>query len=171
MFAVFCKVKPEVSLNSASFSCVDLAALKLGEEDRLGAESRSGPGLWDYITRHSPCSSSVLSSEPSEPEPPQMGDEQKSPDGVRYFRLSEIEEQNSFKSTWIIIHNKVYDVTKFLEEVWTSLVLCPAGSGDRKSQKLLSLELNVFNLHAQSEQGRHQEPSLWGPLTIIYNKF
>ncbi len=47
-----------------------------------------------------------------------MGEkEQKSPGGVRYYRLSEIEEQNSFKSTWIIIHNKVYDVTKFLEEV------------------------------------------------------
>lgn len=40
-----------------------------------------------------------------------------SPEGVKYYRLSEIEEQNSFKSTWIIIHNKVYDVTKFLEEV------------------------------------------------------
>uniref|UniRef100_A0A3Q3G5C7 Cytochrome b5 n=1 Tax=Kryptolebias marmoratus TaxID=37003 RepID=A0A3Q3G5C7_KRYMA len=38
------------------------------------------------------------------------------PDGVKYYRLSEIEAQNSFKSTWIIIHNKVYDVTKFLEE-------------------------------------------------------
>uniref|UniRef100_A0A3B5L0F9 Cytochrome b5 n=1 Tax=Xiphophorus couchianus TaxID=32473 RepID=A0A3B5L0F9_9TELE len=38
------------------------------------------------------------------------------PEGVKYFRLSEIEEQNSFKSTWIIIHNKVYDVTKFLDE-------------------------------------------------------
>ncbi|XP_018518881.1 cytochrome b5 [Lates calcarifer] len=46
-----------------------------------------------------------------------MGEnEEKSPDGVRYFRLSEIEEQNTFRSTWIIIHNKVYDVTKFLEE-------------------------------------------------------
>ncbi|XP_026218133.1 cytochrome b5 [Anabas testudineus] len=41
---------------------------------------------------------------------------EKSPDGVRYYRLSEIEEQNSFKSTWVIIHHKVYDVTKFLEE-------------------------------------------------------
>uniref|UniRef100_A0A3B4XBN0 Cytochrome b5 n=1 Tax=Seriola lalandi dorsalis TaxID=1841481 RepID=A0A3B4XBN0_SERLL len=41
---------------------------------------------------------------------------EKSPDGVKYYRLSEIEEQNTFKSTWIIIHNKVYDVTKFLEE-------------------------------------------------------
>ncbi|XP_026185330.1 cytochrome b5 [Mastacembelus armatus] len=46
-----------------------------------------------------------------------MGEkEQKSPDGLRYYRLSEIEQQNTFKSTWIIIHNKVYDVTKFLEE-------------------------------------------------------
>uniref|UniRef100_A0A3Q4HZT9 Cytochrome b5 n=1 Tax=Neolamprologus brichardi TaxID=32507 RepID=A0A3Q4HZT9_NEOBR len=36
--------------------------------------------------------------------------------GVKYYRLAEIEKQNSFKSTWIIIHNKVYDVTKFLEE-------------------------------------------------------
>lgn len=37
--------------------------------------------------------------------------------GVKYYRLSEVEERNSFKSTWIIINNKVYDVTKFLEEV------------------------------------------------------
>lgn len=52
-----------------------------------------------------------------------MGEnEEKSPDGVKYYRLSEIQEQNSFKSTWIIIHNKVYDVTKFLEEVRSSLV-------------------------------------------------
>ncbi|XP_076617783.1 cytochrome b5 [Chaetodon auriga] len=46
-----------------------------------------------------------------------MGEkEEKSPAGVKYYRLSEIEAQNSFKSTWIIIHYKVYDVTKFLEE-------------------------------------------------------
>ncbi|CAB1439631.1 unnamed protein product [Pleuronectes platessa] len=46
-----------------------------------------------------------------------MGEQQQhSPEGVRLFRLSEIQEQNSFKSTWIIIHHKVYDVTKFLEE-------------------------------------------------------
>ncbi|KAM9553537.1 cytochrome b5-like isoform 2-T2 [Salvelinus alpinus] len=35
---------------------------------------------------------------------------------VKYYRLSEIEERNSFKSTWIIINHKVYDVTTFLEE-------------------------------------------------------
>ncbi|XP_063730016.1 cytochrome b5 [Eleginops maclovinus] len=42
--------------------------------------------------------------------------EEKEEKSVKYFRLSEIEEQNSFKSTWIIINNNVYDVTKFLEE-------------------------------------------------------
>ncbi|XP_028289853.1 cytochrome b5 [Gouania willdenowi] len=42
--------------------------------------------------------------------------EDQSSEGVKYFRLSEIEEKNSFKSTWIIIHNKVYDVTSFLEQ-------------------------------------------------------
>lgn len=40
-------------------------------------------------------------------------------DAVKYYRLSEIEERNTFKSTWIIINSKVYDVTKFLEEVIT----------------------------------------------------
>ncbi|XP_061876798.1 cytochrome b5 [Entelurus aequoreus] len=46
-----------------------------------------------------------------------MADEEEtSPDGLKYFRLAEIESQNTFKSTWIIIHYKVYDVTEFLEE-------------------------------------------------------
>lgn len=44
---------------------------------------------------------------------------EKSPDGVKYYRLSEVEEHKSVKSTWIIINFKVYDVTKFLEEVRT----------------------------------------------------
>ncbi|KAI1902208.1 hypothetical protein AGOR_G00042350 [Albula goreensis] len=35
---------------------------------------------------------------------------------VKYYRLSEVEERNTFKSTWIIINYKIYDVTKFLEE-------------------------------------------------------
>ncbi|XP_030623031.1 cytochrome b5 isoform X2 [Chanos chanos] len=37
-------------------------------------------------------------------------------EGVKYYRLSEVEERNTFKSTWIIIDYKIYDVTKFLEE-------------------------------------------------------
>lgn len=47
----------------------------------------------------------------------------KSPEGVKYYRLSEIEEQNSAKATWVIIKNQVYDVTKFLEEVREQLLL------------------------------------------------
>ncbi|KAM7369553.1 hypothetical protein PAMP_010870 [Pampus punctatissimus] len=46
-----------------------------------------------------------------------MGEqEEKSPSGLKYYRLSEVEGQNTFKSTWVIINNKIYDVTKFLEE-------------------------------------------------------
>lgn len=43
--------------------------------------------------------------------------------GVQYYTLDEIQKHNTSKSTWIIIHNKVYDVTKFLEEVSGPLVL------------------------------------------------
>ncbi|KAJ8337152.1 hypothetical protein SKAU_G00383720 [Synaphobranchus kaupii] len=35
---------------------------------------------------------------------------------VKYYMLSDVEERNTFKSTWIIINHKIYDVTKFLEE-------------------------------------------------------
>ncbi|XP_029384659.1 cytochrome b5 isoform X2 [Echeneis naucrates] len=46
-----------------------------------------------------------------------MGEEaEQSPAEVKFYRLSEIEQQNTFKSTWIILHGKVYDVTKFLEQ-------------------------------------------------------
>nr|XP_046212225.1 cytochrome b5 [Oncorhynchus gorbuscha] len=45
-----------------------------------------------------------------------MEDKGENGQAVKYYRLSEIEEQNTFKSTWIIINFNVYDVTKFLEE-------------------------------------------------------
>lgn len=48
-------------------------------------------------------------------------EKEKSPEGVKFYRLSEIEEHKTVKSTWIIINFKVYDVTKFLEEVRTIL--------------------------------------------------
>ena len=31
--------------------------------------------------------------------------------------VAQVKEHKSAKSSWIIIHNKVYDVTKFLDEV------------------------------------------------------
>nr|CAB3235063.1 cytochrome b5-like [Phallusia mammillata] len=35
---------------------------------------------------------------------------------TKVFRLEEVKKHNDVKSSWIIVHNKVYDVTKFLEE-------------------------------------------------------
>ena len=35
---------------------------------------------------------------------------------VTYYTFEEIQKHNHSKSTWLILHNKVYDLTKFLEE-------------------------------------------------------
>jgi len=35
---------------------------------------------------------------------------------LKVYRMSDIKGHNSVKSTWVVIHNKVYDITKFLEE-------------------------------------------------------
>lgn len=35
---------------------------------------------------------------------------------VKYFTLDEIKLHNTSKSTWLIIHDKVYDITGFMEE-------------------------------------------------------
>ncbi|XP_020853351.1 cytochrome b5 [Phascolarctos cinereus] len=35
---------------------------------------------------------------------------------VKYYTLEEIRKHNHSKSTWLILHYKVYDLTKFLEE-------------------------------------------------------
>lgn len=34
----------------------------------------------------------------------------------KVYRLEEIEKHNDGRSCWLVIHNKVYDVTSFLEE-------------------------------------------------------
>lgn len=36
--------------------------------------------------------------------------------GVKYYTLEEIRVHNMNKDTWLIIHDKVYDITGFLEE-------------------------------------------------------
>lgn len=38
-------------------------------------------------------------------------------DGVKYYSLEEIRQHNMSSDTWLIIHDKVYDITSFLEEV------------------------------------------------------
>ena len=52
-----------------------------------------------------------------------MGDEQ----GPKLFSLKEVEKNNiasgDDKSIWLVIHDKVFDVTKFLDEVRIKLRL------------------------------------------------
>ncbi|KAK1173686.1 cytochrome b5 [Acipenser oxyrinchus oxyrinchus] len=45
-----------------------------------------------------------------------MVEKEDSKNEVKYYSLEEVQQRNSCKSTWLIIHNKIYDVTKFLEE-------------------------------------------------------
>ena len=40
----------------------------------------------------------------------------------KVYRLEEVKQHKDVKSAWIVVHNKVYDVTKFLEEVLILLV-------------------------------------------------
>ena len=35
---------------------------------------------------------------------------------VKYYTLEKIQKHKDSKSTWVILHHKVYDLTKFLEE-------------------------------------------------------
>ena len=37
--------------------------------------------------------------------------------GVKYYTLEDIRVHNMSNDTWLIIHDKVYDITSFLEEV------------------------------------------------------
>ncbi|XP_041650558.1 cytochrome b5 [Cheilinus undulatus] len=37
-------------------------------------------------------------------------------DGVKYYTLEDIRVHNMSNDTWLIIHDKVYDITTFLEE-------------------------------------------------------
>ncbi|PNJ29086.1 CYB5A isoform 2 [Pongo abelii] len=41
---------------------------------------------------------------------------EQSDEAVKYYTLEEIQKHNHNKSTWLILHHKVYDLTKFLEE-------------------------------------------------------
>ncbi|XP_032149636.1 nitrate reductase [NADPH] isoform X1 [Sapajus apella] len=41
---------------------------------------------------------------------------EQSDEPVKYYTLEEIKKHNHSKSTWLILHHKVYDLTKFLEE-------------------------------------------------------
>ncbi|XP_039254079.1 cytochrome b5-like [Styela clava] len=45
-----------------------------------------------------------------------MAESQQKETSKKVFRIDEVKQHNSVKSSWLVIHNKVYDVTKFLED-------------------------------------------------------
>lgn len=47
---------------------------------------------------------------------------------VTYYRLEEVAKRNSAEETWMVIHGRVYNITRFLSEVrvWEA-----GGSGAR----------------------------------------
>lgn len=43
--------------------------------------------------------------------------------GAKYYTLEEVRMHNMSNDTWLIIHNKIYDITSFLEEVRSTFFL------------------------------------------------
>ncbi|KAK2085361.1 Cytochrome b5 type B (outer mitochondrial membrane) [Saguinus oedipus] len=44
------------------------------------------------------------------------GKEQEVDTSATYYRLEEVAKRNSLKELWLVIHGRVYDVTRFLNE-------------------------------------------------------
>lgn len=42
-------------------------------------------------------------------------------EGLKKITLEEVTKHNAAGSSWLVIHNKVFDVTKFLDEVSEAL--------------------------------------------------
>lgn len=49
---------------------------------------------------------------------------------VTYYRLEEVAKRNSLKELWLVIHGRVYDVTRFLNEVGALGVGVPVSCRD-----------------------------------------
>ncbi|KAK2104047.1 Cytochrome b5 [Saguinus oedipus] len=49
---------------------------------------------------------------------------------IKYYILGETKKDNHRKSTWVILHHKVYDVTRFLDENSCGEVFKEQAGGD-----------------------------------------
>ncbi|XP_061614473.1 cytochrome b5 isoform X3 [Phyllopteryx taeniolatus] len=91
----------------------------------------------------------------------------------KYFTLDDISKQNSFKATWIVIHHKVYDVTKFLEEHPGGEEVLREHAGDDATESFedvghsgdarhVAAQMLIGELHPESlAKTLEEEPSLW----------
>ncbi|XP_068003674.1 cytochrome b5 [Melanerpes formicivorus] len=87
----------------------------------------------------------------------------------RYYRLEEVQKHNNSQSTWFIVHNRIYDVTKFLDEhPGGEEVLREQAGGDAtenfedvghsKDARALSETFIIGELHPD-DRGKLQKPA------------
>ena len=60
---------------------------------------------------------------PGQPENPAKGEEEES---LPKYTWEEIAEHRSAESLWVVVHDKVYDITKFMDEVLTHRAALPS---------------------------------------------
>lgn len=66
---------------------------------------------------------------------------------VTYYRLEEVAKRNSMKEIWLVMHGRVYDITRFLNEVgpgrWAAPASCTGEgwSGPEKLQGVCKREM------------------------------
>ncbi|XP_075272682.1 cytochrome b5 isoform X2 [Opisthocomus hoazin] len=89
----------------------------------------------------------------------------------RYYRLEEVQKHNNSQSAWIILHHRIYDVTKFLDEhPGGEEVLREQAGGDATENfedvghstdaRTLSETFIVGELHPD-DRGKLQKPTLF----------
>uniref|UniRef100_A0A8C9WKD1 Cytochrome b5 type B n=1 Tax=Scleropages formosus TaxID=113540 RepID=A0A8C9WKD1_SCLFO len=44
------------------------------------------------------------------------GDKRRAKDGVTFYTLEEVKQHNTSTDSWLVIHDRVYDISSFLEE-------------------------------------------------------
>lgn len=69
------------------------------------------------------------------------GEEQGVETSVTYYRLEEVAKRNSPKDIWLVIHGRVYDVSRFLDEVGPSRWTALRGYGPRNAGRVCGREV------------------------------
>jgi len=99
-----------------------------------------------------------------------MADSSQSKQSENTIRFEEVKKHNNISSTWVVIENKVYDITKFLEEHpgGEEVLLEVAGKdatesfddvGHSKDAQLMKDEYLVGHLHPDDHFAPPSKPS------------
>lgn len=83
-------------------------------------------------------------------------DEQISNTSTKVYTLAEIAEHKTTDSCWIVVHDKVYDVTKFLDEVSDFFSFLIGIQGDLgRPERDVRAKMNPGRLHRSAESSWH----------------